>query len=67
MQNLPIHLQSGASEFWRCMETVGEIIVVPVVTQVQVDTGWVKRMKELPVVGFHIVLEQRGEVFFMMT
>jgi hypothetical protein len=57
MEHLPIHLQSGTSEFWRCMETVRKIIIVPVVTQVQVDTGWVKGMKELPVL---FVGTQRG-------
>src|SRR5512145_2557804 len=39
------------------METVWEIIVVPVVTQVQVDTGWVERMKELAI---FFVGTQRG-------
>ena len=39
------------------METVRKIIIVPVVTQVQVDTGWVKGMKELPVL---FVRTQRG-------
>ena len=57
VQDLPVHLQSGASEFRRRVETVREIIVVPVVAQVQMNAGRVKGMKELAV---FLVGTQRG-------